>query len=122
MATTARPARPTAEAVETPKPQPGKRRVMLIAGGVVLLVALFWGGQKYLYSRSHISTDDASVDGHIVPVVAKVGGYVSTVGVSENEHVNAGQLVVQLDTAELAVKLAQADADLAAARASAGGP
>jgi membrane fusion protein (multidrug efflux system) len=94
---------------------------MLGAGAVVLIVALFWGGKKYLYSTSHISTDDASVDGHIVPVVAKVGGYVASVVVGENDHVSPGQVVVQLDTAELAVRLAQAEADLAAAQASAGG-
>jgi membrane fusion protein (multidrug efflux system) len=123
MATTARPAKPQSEEFATPRPpQSGKRRVVLIVGAVVLLLGLIWGGSKVVYSRSHISTDDATVDGHIVPVVAKVGGYVSSVNVAENDQVKAGQVVVQLDTAELAVKLAQADADLAAARAAGGGP
>ena len=101
---------------------PRRRRVALLAGGVVTILALIWGGQKWVYGRSHVSTDDAAVDGHIVPVVAKVGGYIAKVTVGENDHVNEGQLLVQLDTAELAVRLAQANADLAAARASAGGP
>lgn len=91
-------------------------------GILVAILALVWGAQKWMYGRAHESTDDAAVDGHIIPVVAKVGGYVSKVTVAENDHVNEGQLLVQLDTAELAVKLAQADADLAAARAAAGGP
>lgn len=121
MATSTRPAPAIAQDTESPKPQSGKRRIMLGIGAVVLLLALAWGTQKWLYSRSHVSTDDASLDGHIVPVVAKVGGYVAHVSVSENDHVGAGQLVVQLDTAELAVKVAQADADLAAAQAAAGG-
>lgn len=90
-------------------------------GGLVVLLALAWGSQKFLYARNHESTDDAAVDGHIVPVVAKVGGYVQNVAVSENQRVTEGQLLVQLDTAELAVRLSQANADLAAARASAGG-
>ncbi len=102
--------------------EPGKRRqIMLGAAAVILVLALIWGGKTWVYSRSHITTDDASVDGHIVPVVAKVGGYVAKVDVSENEHVSPGQVVVQLDTAELAVRLAQAEADLAAAQAAAGG-
>lgn len=95
--------------------------MLLGIAAVILLAGLAWGSQKYIYSRSHVSTDDAAVDGHIVPVVAKVGGYVSSVAVAENDHVNAGQIVVQLDTAELAVRLAQAEADLAAAQAAAGG-
>jgi membrane fusion protein (multidrug efflux system) len=100
---------------------PRKRHVALGVGVVIAVLALIWGAQKYMYGRSHISTDDAAVDGHIIPVVAKVGGYVANVTVAENDEVKEGQTLVQLDTAELAVKLAQADADLAAARASAGG-
>ena len=102
---------------------PNKRRYILMGVGlVVAILALIWGGQKWIYGRAHESTDDAAVDGHIVPVVAKVGGYVTQVYVAENDHVKIGQLLVQLDTSELAVKVSQADADLAAARAAAGGP
>ena len=95
---------------------PQKRRNLAIGiGAVIAILVLLWGGQKWLYSRGHESTDDAAVDGHIVPVVAKVGGYVTKVTVAENDHVGSGQLLVQLDTSELAVKLSQANADLAAA-------
>ena len=96
-------------------------KVTIGIGVIVLLLALAWGSQKFLYARGHESTDDAAIDGHIVPVVAKVGGYVDKVSVSENDRVTEGQILVQLDTAELAVKLSQANADLSAARASAGG-
>lgn len=117
MATTARLEKPTPSIGRT---EPKHRHIMFGVGIVVLLLVLVWGGRKWAYGRSHVSTDDASVDGHIVPVVAKVGGYVAHVDVSENDHVSGGQVVVQLDTAELAVRLAQADADLAAAEAAAG--
>lgn len=90
-------------------------------GAIVLLLVIGWGSQKYLYARGHESTDDAAIDGHIVPVVAKVGGYVGKVSVSENDKVTEGQVLVQLDTAELSVRLSQANADLSAARAAAGG-
>src|SRR4029079_7851936 len=110
------------ETVHRKAVNPKRRQIVLGVGAVIVLLALAFGGKKYLYARAHVSTDDASVDGHIVPVVAKVGGYVVSVGVSENDQVRAGQVVVQLDTAELAVRLAQAEADLAAARAAAGGP
>ncbi len=101
---------------------PKHRHIAMGVGVVVAIVGLIWGAQKWMYGRAHESTDDAAVDGHIIPVVAKVGGYVSKVAIAENDHVNLGQLVVQLDTAELAVRLAQADAELAAARATAGSP
>ena len=100
---------------------PRRRQITFGILGLVILLALVWGSQKYLYARSHESTDDAAVDGHIVPVVAKVGGYVTLVSVGENDPVKEGQVVVQLDTAELAVRLAQSQADFAAAQANAGG-
>jgi len=107
-------------ASETEKTSSRKKFVLPIAIVAGLLV-LLWVFQKVSYGRSHQSTDNAQVDGHIVPVLAKVGGYVKTVNVSENDHVNAGQLLVQLDDADYVVRLQQAQADLAAAEATAGG-
>src|SRR5207237_10410518 len=105
--------------------QPGKsstkKKFVLPIVGVVALIILIWAFQKVSYGRFHQSTDNAQVDGHIVPVLAKVGGYVKTVNVNENDHVNAGQLLVQLDDADYRVRLQQAQADLVAAEATAGG-
>jgi membrane fusion protein, multidrug efflux system len=108
-------------AVEPDQPPSTKKKIVLSIVGVLALVLLFWGFQKWNYGRSHQTTDNAQVDGHIVPVLAKVGGYVKTVNVSENDHVNAGQLLVQLDDADYRVRFQQAQADLAAAEATAGG-
>jgi membrane fusion protein (multidrug efflux system) len=105
---------------EPDKPSP-KKKVVLSAVGVLALILLVWGFQKWSYGRSHQTTDNAQVDGHIVPVLAKVGGYVKTVNVSENDHVKAGQLLVQLDDADYRVRFQQAQADLAAAEATGGG-
>ena len=128
-----------ATAIETEAPSPGKpsrngrtaaaetektstkKKLLLPIAVVIGLFILFWGFQKWSYGRSHQSTDNAQVDGHIVPVLAKVGGYVKTVGVNENDHVKAGQLLVQLDDDDYTVRLQQAQADLAAAEATAGG-
>jgi len=105
---------------EPDKPSTKKKFVVPIV--IVLgLVLGFWAFQKWNYGRSHESTDNAQVDGHIVPVLAKVGGYVKTVNVNENDHVNTGQLLVQLDDADYRVRFQQAQADLAAAEATAGG-
>jgi len=106
---------PSAEAGSTRR----KWIVPLIA--VVVLGALVWGVQKWMYARAHESTDDAQVEGHIIPVLSKVGGYVDAVTVQDNDSVNTGDTLVRIDDAEYKVRLAQADAELAAARASAGG-
>jgi membrane fusion protein (multidrug efflux system) len=105
---------------EPDKPSTRKKIILPIAG-VLALILLFWAFQKWSYGRSHQSTDNAQVDGHIVPVLAKVGGYVNTVTVSENDSVKAGQLLVQLDDDDYRVRLQQAQADLAAAEATGGG-
>src|SRR3982074_2801401 len=108
-------------AAEEPDKPSSKKKFVLPIAIVVGLLLLGWAFQKWNYGRSHESTDNAQVDGHIVPVLAKVGGYVKTVNVSENDHVNAGQLLVQLDDADYQVRLQQAQADLAAAEATSGG-
>jgi membrane fusion protein, multidrug efflux system len=97
-----------------------KKKFVLPIVGVVALLVLVWAFQKWNYGRTHQSTDNAQVDGHIVPVLAKVGGYVKSVSVNENDHVNAGQPLVQLDDADYVVRLQQSQADLAAAEATAG--
>jgi len=77
-----------------------------------LLLAIFFGGRYWLYARSHETTDDAFVDGHIVQVSPKVSGYVTKVYVSDNQTVKAGDLVAELDGRDLEAKLDQAKAAL----------
>jgi membrane fusion protein (multidrug efflux system) len=92
--------------------------------GLVVLAAVLglgWAVKQWLYGRSHESTDNAQVDGHLVPVLAKVSGYVTAVNVAENDRVRADSALVRIDEREYTVRLAQADAELAAARAQAGG-
>ncbi len=97
-----------------------RRRFLIPAVAVAALLGVIWAARTWYYAHTHQSTDDAQVDGHIVPVIAKVGGYVTIVAVRDNDSVRAGGPLVRLDSAEYTVRLAQADADLAAARATAG--
>jgi membrane fusion protein (multidrug efflux system) len=107
--------------VETPEPAaPSKRRFILPIVGVLVLVALIWAFKQWSYGRVHESTDDAAVDGHLIPVLAKVSGYIQKVTVQDNSHVAADSLLVLIDPSEYQVRLAQAEADLAAAQATAG--
>ncbi|HEU4585999.1 MAG TPA: biotin/lipoyl-binding protein, partial [Gemmatimonadaceae bacterium] len=106
------PARPAAPPAESGR---ARRKWVLPIIAVVVLGALVWGVQKWMYARVHESTDDAQVEGHIIPVLSKVGGYVQAVTVQDNDSVRAGDTLVRIDDAEYRVKLAQAEAELAAA-------
>jgi membrane fusion protein (multidrug efflux system) len=101
--------------------RPSRRRIVLPIVIALVLAALTWAVRTWHYNSTHESTDNAQVDGHIVPVLAKVGGYVTSVLVAENQHVAEGELLVQIDTTELTARLAQADAELLAAQAAGGG-
>jgi membrane fusion protein (multidrug efflux system) len=104
------------------KPPRSKRRLVLPVVALLALLGAGWAVKQWMYGRGHESTEDAFVDGQLVPVLAKVSGYVKAVNVNDNDRVRADSLLVQIDPAEYTVRLAQAEADLAAARAGAGGP
>lgn len=118
-ATPAPAARPSAP--ESPAKTSRKKIIILGIIAVVIVIALIWGIKTFIYSRGHETTDNAQVDGHIVPVLAKVGGYVTAVLVQDNDSVMKGKELVRIDDSEYKVKVAQAEADLAAAQSTAGG-
>ena len=94
-------------------------RMFLIIGIVVLLVAGFF---LLRYFNSYESTDDAQIDGHLNPVSARVSGHVERLLVSDNQYVQAGAPLVQIDPRDYEVLVARAKADfdnaVAAARAA----
>jgi len=50
----------------------GNKRTVFIIMGVVLLGLVAIGIRRWIYSLNHVSTDNAQVDGHIVPILPKV--------------------------------------------------
>ncbi len=106
---------PLAE-LETGKAKSSRGRVFLIMG-VILLGLVGFGARRWIYGLSHVSTDNAQVDGHIVPILPKVGGFVTEVRIDENQRVKEGDTLVVLDDRDYKVRLAQAEADLAVALA-----
>jgi len=83
------------------------------------VVAAIGGYFAYRYYASRETTDDAQIDGHIDPISARVGGTVIAVNVNDNEHVNVGQVLVQIDPSDYQVAVERAKANLAAAEAAA---
>jgi len=99
------------------KPPRGLVGALVTLGNVALLA---WGAALWNDSRATENTDDAQVEGDIIPILARIMGYVREVDVVENQAVAAGQVLVQIDDRELAARLARAEADLAAARTTSG--
>ncbi len=95
----------------------GRRRTVFLIMGVVLLGLVGLGARRWWFNLSHVSTDNAQVDGHIIPILPKVGGFVTLVRTDENRRVQAGDTLVVLDDRDYRVRLAQAEADLAVALA-----
>src|SRR5258705_1484786 len=91
-----------------------KRPAFLIAAIIFLVVGAAVGLHYYLYARSHESTDDAFIDGHIIQISPKASGYVAKVYVDDNQQVKAGDLLVEIDARDYQVRLEQAKAALEA--------
>lgn len=94
---------------------PGFRIAVVIALIVLLVVGFF----AYRYFTSYESTDDAQVDGHINSVSARVSGHVIKLNVQDNQYVQAGMVLVEIDPADYQVAYERAKADFADAQAAA---
>jgi membrane fusion protein (multidrug efflux system) len=94
---------------------PGFRIAVLIALVVLLVVGFF----VYRYLTSYESTDDAQVDGHINSVSARISGHVIKLNVEDNQYVQAGTVLVEIDPADYQVAYERAKADYADAQAAA---
>ena len=112
--------------VEIPPASPPKRAVSIrtISLFVIVLILVLgggiWGFQQWKYGQNHVSTDDAQMDGDVVPVSTSVGGYVASVHVHENDSVVLGQELVTIDDTRLRARVAAATAELDAAKIAAG--
>ncbi len=84
-----------------------------------LVVALVIGGTLlWRYYAVRESTDDAQIEGDIYPISARIGGTVRQVTVEDNQYVEAGTVLVQLDPTDYEVALHRAEAELADAQAN----
>src|SRR5580700_8815605 len=118
-----------AEAAKPAVERPRKRRRWVLPLVVVLIVlALLVGIPKALHALNTVSTDDAYVNSYVTFVAPRVAGQVARVLVEDNNRVNKGDLLVELDPepnqVQVAIKQAAVDsaqAELVVAEASARG-
>ena len=91
------------------KKQANVRKVVI---GTLLLVALYFGGKKIIFSITHETTDNAQIETSIVPVLTRISGYVKTISIRDYDSVGQNQLVAEIDDAELQVLLLEQQSDL----------
>ena len=94
-----------------------QRRFRIIAGAVILIV---FGIAVWVWlTAGRQSTDDAQVDAHVTQIAARVGGSVLRVAVADNQQVEGGAVLVEIDPRDYQVALEKARAELADAEATA---
>ncbi|MCB9170585.1 MAG: HlyD family secretion protein [Flavobacteriales bacterium] len=91
-----------------------KRRNILVA---VAVAAVLSGGYFWYRSMGHETTDNAQLDGNIVPVRASVAGYVHEVRFTDDQHVHAGDTLLLIEDKDYRAMVAQSEAALASAEA-----
>ena len=97
-------------------PTTRRKRVLLISGALVLVIAVgyfLWNAFRFE------NTDDAEVDGHVMPLSARISGQIKDVFVIEGQVVHAGDVLVTMDPQDYQVAADQAHANLADAFATA---
>ncbi|AZY49499.1 HlyD family secretion protein [Bordetella avium] len=97
----------------TPTTHPARKRLLLSAGGVFLVLALGYGAWWALYGSHFESTDDAYVRGNLVQITPQVPGTVIAIETDDTDKVEAGQPLVRLDPSDTDIALQDAEARLA---------
>jgi membrane fusion protein (multidrug efflux system) len=116
---TALPPVPKTQTPEVEAAPPARGRKPFVILGVIALVALVAVGGYTFMTHGRETTDDAQIAADMVPVAARVGGAVARVHIHENQTVKKGDVLVELDAADLLAKQQQAEAELATAAAQA---
>jgi membrane fusion protein (multidrug efflux system) len=114
------PGTPTRPSSDKPSLRQRLRQHLMLASlaACVLLTALIGGVAYWLQVRHFESTDDAFVAARSFSVAPKVGGYVVAVAISDNQHVNAGDLLARIDDRDYRIAVDQAQAQVAVAQAN----
>jgi membrane fusion protein, multidrug efflux system len=92
--------------------------MLVTAAACLLLVAAIGGLLYWLSVRDYESTDDAFIAARSFSIAPKVAGYITAVPVTDNQHVNAGDLLARVDDRDYRIAIEQAKAQVAVAEAN----
>lgn len=93
------------------------RRVVIVLAVVAMVAVVVFGGTMWYRFLTHVSTDDAYVEGTISPVSAKVGGHVIELLVRDNQAVKKGDVLLRVDARDYEARCDQLRAAVAVAEA-----
>ena len=94
----------------------GRKKLVLDLVALAAVGAAGWKGEQYwTEGRFLVETDDAYVQADITLISSRVQGYVDQVLVSDNDHVRAGDVLVQLDAGDFEIALQTAQSRVATA-------
>lgn len=99
---------------ENNKAGTGRKKIALAVFAVIVLIGAVALHFYLGYKAGHITTDDAFVDGHIHTVASKISGTVKEVFVSDNQMVKKGDLLVEIDPVDYAVRVEESGAAFSA--------
>jgi membrane fusion protein (multidrug efflux system) len=92
--------------------------ILASVAACLLLIAVIGGLLYWLSIRDYESTDDAFIAARSFSIAPKVGGYITDVPVTDNQHVNAGDLLAKVDDRDYRIAVDQARAQVAVAEAN----
>lgn len=94
----------------TANPKKGKLVVRLIFLAILVIAAIY-GIRTWMYASHHETTDNAQVEGHSAPVIARVAGYVKNLYIQDYGNVKQNDTLASIDEAEYRIALQEAEAD-----------
>ena len=99
------------------KMPPAKKKRLIIIALIVGLIVIIGGICYWLYARNYETTDDAFIDGHVSQVSPQAGGRIQSLLIIDNQQVEAGQVLAEIDPRDYQERLSQAEAQHAQALA-----
>lgn len=81
---------------------------------MVLVLAGLYGAYYFVSHMGQEETDDATVQAHVIPIMPKVAGYISSVHFKDNQNVKKGDLLLEIAPEDFEIRVAKAKAALAA--------
>lgn len=102
----------SAAAPKDNRPPPYKQPRVLVIAGIVLLVLVLGGILYWRHARQFVSTDDAYIEGHVTEMRPQVSGRIAVLHVTDNQLVQPGEVLLEIDPTDYQVAVEQAQAQV----------